>query len=160
MRACRRVSGRGAHQFQRPSRAISEGTSSARTMNASISTPAAVATPICWMKEIEDVMNAPIATASRIAAAVTTAPVRSTPTATASRSLQPAVARLLDAPEQEHAVVGREREDERGGDEEVGRLDAAVAGVAEQALEAAVLEDERDDAERATRPSARSSRSP
>ena len=58
-------------------------------MKASISTPAAVATPICWMKEIEDVMNAPIATASRIAAAVTTAPVRSTPTATASRSVSP-----------------------------------------------------------------------
>ena len=69
---------------------------------------------------------------------------------------EPAVARLLDPPEQEDAVVGREREDERGGDEEVGRLDAAVAGVAEQALEAAVLEDEREDAERRRRRSARS----
>ncbi len=58
-------------------------------MKASIRTPAAVATPICWMNEIEDVMKAPIATASRIAAAVTTAPVRSTPTATASRSDSP-----------------------------------------------------------------------
>ena len=59
-------------------------------MNASIRTPAAVATPICWMNEIDEVMKAPIATASRIAAAVTTAPVRSTPTATASRSPIPA----------------------------------------------------------------------
>ena len=45
-------------------------------MNASISTPVAVATPICWMNEIELVLKAPIATASRIAAAVTTRPVR------------------------------------------------------------------------------------
>ena len=131
-----------------PSRAISDGTSSARTMKASIRTPAAVATPICWMKEIEEVMKAPIATASRIAAAVTTAPVRSTPTATASLSLSPPSRASLMRPEQEHAVVGREREHERGGDQEVGRLDAAVGRVAEQALEAPVLEDEREDAER------------
>ena len=45
-----------------------------------------MATPICWMNEIDEVTKAPIATASRIAAAVTTAPVRSRPTATASRS--------------------------------------------------------------------------
>ncbi len=124
-----------------------EGTSRARTMKASIRTPAAVATPICWMKEIEEVMNAPIATASRIAAAVTTAPVRSRPTATASRSELAVWRASLIRPEQEDAVVGREREHERGGDEEVGRLHAAVGGVAEQALEAAVLEDEREDAE-------------
>ena len=75
-RPCRRRSGRGDHQFQRPSSAISDGTSSVRTTNASISTPVAVATPICWMNEIELVLKAPIATASRIAAAVTTRPVR------------------------------------------------------------------------------------
>ena len=125
-------------------------------MKASISTPVAVATPICWMKEIEDVMKAPIATASRIAAAVTTAPVRSTADGDGLAIAEPAVARLLDPAEQEDAVVGREREHERGGDEEVGRLDAAVAGIAEQALEAAVLEDERDDPERGADASARS----
>ena len=48
-----------------------------------------MATPICWMNEIELVLKAPIATASRIAAAVTTAPVRWTPIATDSRSPTP-----------------------------------------------------------------------
>ena len=35
-------------------------------MNASIRTPAAVATPICWMKEIEDVMMNEVCDASRV----------------------------------------------------------------------------------------------
>ena len=55
-------------------------------MKASIRTPNAVAMPICWMNEVEHVLKDPIATASRIAAAVTTAPVRCRPIATASRS--------------------------------------------------------------------------
>ena len=131
-RPWRRRSGLGDHQFHLPSSAISDGTSSVRTMNASSSTPVAVAIPICWMNEIELVENAPMATASRIAAAVTTRPVRATPTADRLALGLAVVARLLDAAEQEHAVVGREREHERGGDEEVGRLDAAVGGVAEQ----------------------------
>ena len=88
-RACRRRSGFGDHQFHLPSSAISEGTSSERTMNASIRTPNATAMPICWMNGIALVENAPIATASRIAAAVTTRPVRAMPIATASRSLSP-----------------------------------------------------------------------
>ena len=58
-------------------------------MNASTSTPVAVATPICWMNEIELVLKAPIATAIRIAAAVTTRPVRARPVATASSSGSP-----------------------------------------------------------------------
>ena len=58
-------------------------------MKASISTPVAVATPICWMNEIELVLKTPIATARRIAAAVTTRPVRASPSATASRSPAP-----------------------------------------------------------------------
>ena len=53
-----------------------------------LAAPAAVATPICWMNEIDEVTKAPMATASRIAAAVTTAPVRSSPRATASRSVR------------------------------------------------------------------------
>ena len=40
-------------------------------------------------------------------------PVRSSPTATASESASAAVARLLDAREQEDAVVGRETEADR-----------------------------------------------
>ena len=78
-RSCRRRRPRGDHQFHRPSSAISDGTSSERTMNASSSTPVATATPISWMKEIELVLNAPMATASRIAAAVTTRPVAAEP---------------------------------------------------------------------------------
>ncbi len=46
----------------------------------------ATATPISWMKEIELVLKAPIAAASRTAAAVTTRPVAPSPSAIASRS--------------------------------------------------------------------------
>ena len=60
-RACSRASGRGAHQFHRPSSAISDGTSSARTMNASISTASAVPTPSSLMNTTSEVANAPIA---------------------------------------------------------------------------------------------------
>ena len=42
IRACSRASGRGAHQFHSPSSFISDGTSSARTIVASISTASAV----------------------------------------------------------------------------------------------------------------------
>ena len=45
MRACRRRSGRGAHQFHLPSSSISDGTSSARMIVASISTASAVPSP-------------------------------------------------------------------------------------------------------------------
>ena len=148
IRPCRRRSGRGDHQFQRPSSAISDGTSSVRTMNASTSTPVAVATPICWMNEIELVLKAPIATASRIAAAVTTRPGAGEADGDRLVVRQPAVARLLDPPEQEHAVVGREREHDRGGDEEVARLDAAVGRVAEQAGQVAALVDQHERRER------------
>ena len=113
-------------------------------MNASIRTPAAIAMPICWMNGIELVENAPMATASRIAAAVTTRPVRGDADGDGLALGLAAVARLLDAAEQEHAVVGGEREDQRRGDQEVGRLDAAVGRVAEQALEAAVLVDQHE----------------
>ena len=74
--SCSRRNGRGDHQLASPSSAISDGTSSERTTSASSRTPNAVAIPICWMNEIWLVANAPIATASRIAAAVSTRPVR------------------------------------------------------------------------------------
>ena len=81
--------GRGAHQFQRPSSSISDGTSSARTIDASISTAKAVPTPFSLMKMICEVANAPIAMLNSTAAAVTIRPVRSRPTATASRFGRP-----------------------------------------------------------------------
>jgi hypothetical protein len=49
---------------------------------------------------------------------------------------------LLDAPEQEHAVVGGEREHDRRGDDEVGRFHPAIGGEAEQPGQVAVLVDE------------------
>src|SRR5436190_12063972 len=75
-RSWSRRRGRGAHQFQWPSSAISEGTSSARTIVASISTARAVPTPSSLMNTICDVAKAPSATQNRIAAAVTMRPVR------------------------------------------------------------------------------------
>jgi len=45
-RLCRLLSGAGAHQFGRPSRAIREGTSRALTMKASIKTVAAQDGPV------------------------------------------------------------------------------------------------------------------
>ncbi len=86
----RRRSGAGAHQFHLPSSSISEGTSSARMMVASISTASAVPSPFSLMKMISEVTKAPIAIENRSAAAVTIRPVRSRPIATASESLAPA----------------------------------------------------------------------
>jgi hypothetical protein len=76
IRSCRRRNGFGAHQFHEPSSSISEGTSSARMIDASISTASAVPTPSSLMNTSLDVANAPIATANRTAAAVTMRPVR------------------------------------------------------------------------------------
>jgi len=67
-----------------PSSAISEGTSSARMIDASISTANAAPTPSSLMNTISETANAPIATANRTAADVTRRPVRSRPIATAS----------------------------------------------------------------------------
>ena len=56
---------------------------------ASSATATAVPTPSSWMNEIPEVANVPIATQNRSAAAVTTRPVRSSPSATASRFSSP-----------------------------------------------------------------------
>ena len=56
---------------------------------ASSATATAVPTPSSWMNEIPEVANVPIATQNRSAAAVTTRPVRSIPSATASRFSRP-----------------------------------------------------------------------
>ncbi len=75
-----RRSGAGAHQFHLPSSSISDGTSSARTIDASIRTASAVPMPSSLMNTSLEVANAPIATANSSAAAVTMRPVRSSPT--------------------------------------------------------------------------------
>jgi enoyl-CoA hydratase/carnithine racemase len=87
--ACSRRSGAGDHQFHSPSSAISAGTSSARITNASIKTAAAVPSPSSLMKTTCEVANAPRATATMIAPAVTTRPVCCKPAATASRLASP-----------------------------------------------------------------------
>ena len=71
-----RLSGPGAHQFQSPSSAISEGTRSARTTVASSSTPTACPTAICFMKNTELTPKARKTTAIMTAAAVITRYVR------------------------------------------------------------------------------------
>ena len=58
-----------------------------------------------------------------------------------------AVTRLLDAREEEDAVVGREAERHREQEQGLGGFEAALAVVAEEALEAAVLEDQDEDPE-------------
>ena len=83
---------------------------------ASSATATAVPTPSSWMNEIPDVAKVPIATQNRSAAAVTTRPVRSRPSATASRFCEAPVARFLDPGEEEDRVVGRQAE--RGGAEQ------------------------------------------
>jgi hypothetical protein len=53
---------------------------------------------------------------------------------------------FLDPGEEEDAIVGGEAEDDREEQEQLGRFEATLAGVAEQALEPSVLEDEDEDA--------------
>ena len=62
--------------------------------------------------------------------------------------LGPRVVRLLDARQQEHRVVGGQAERQRAEQDRLGQVQGADAVVAEQALQAAVLEDPHQDAER------------
>ena len=90
IRVCRRRSGFGAHQFQLPMSAISAGTSSALTMLASTATASAAPRPSCFGEEQRQMLSsAPIATQNSSAAAVTMRPVRSIPSAIASRLGRP-----------------------------------------------------------------------
>lgn len=79
---------------------MSDGTSSARMIDASISTAKAAPMPSSLMSTIEDVANAPIATANSSAAAVTIRPVRSSPIATPSE---------LDAPASRASLIRKSR---------------------------------------------------
>ena len=96
------------------------------------------------MKTICEVAKAPIPMQISTAAIVTTRPVRSRPSATASRFEAPASRASLIRVEQEDAVVGRDPEGEREQDQRLGEVERAWAVVAEQALEASVLEDEHE----------------
>ena len=69
---------------------MSDGTSSARTIEASSRTASAVPIPSSLMNTIWEVANAPTATANSRAALVTMRPVRSSPSATASEFGAPA----------------------------------------------------------------------
>ena len=107
---------------------------------ASSATATAVPTPSSWMNEMPDVANVPIATQKSSAAAVTMRPVRSSPSATASRFVEAAVARLLDPREEEDRVVGREAERGRAEQDRLRRLEPGEAR--------APLEHEHEDPER------------
>ena len=65
---------------------MSDGTSSARTTVASSATASAVPMPSSLMMTMRDVANAPMAMQKSNAAAVTTRPVRCSPSATDSLS--------------------------------------------------------------------------
>ena len=78
-RSWSRRSGPGAHQLASPSSRISDGTSSARTMVASIRTPRAMPTAICFMKKTGLTAKAANTTAIIKAAALMIRPVRATP---------------------------------------------------------------------------------
>ena len=120
----------------------------ADTIVASISTASAVPTPSSLMKTICEVAKAPIATQNSSAAAVTMRPVRSSPSATASRVGRAAVVRLLDAREQEDAVVGGEPEGDREQQDRLGRLEARRCSGSRAGPEVAVLEDQHEQPER------------
>ena len=80
---------------------MSEGTSSARTIVASMRTASAIPTPISLTMMICEVAKAPTAMQKRRAAAVMMRPVRSSPMATASWLGDSRVPGFLDAGEQE-----------------------------------------------------------
>ena len=114
---------------------------------ASISTATAVPKPSSLMKMICEVTKAPIATANSSAAAVTIRPGALEADRDRLAVVVAAVARLLDPRQQEDAVVGREPEGDREQQQRLRRFEPALARVAEQALEAAVLEDQHQDPE-------------
>jgi hypothetical protein len=74
----------GAHQFQSPISRIVAGTSSPRTIVASIRTARARPNPILLMITMSATMNAPKTTTMIAAAPVITVAVRSSPRATAA----------------------------------------------------------------------------
>ena len=148
IRSCSRASGRGAHQFHSPSSFISDGTSSARTIVASISTASAVPEPELLdedhLRRHERADRD--AEQDRGRGHDPAGPLQ--PDGHRLVVGQPAVARLLDPREQEHAVVGREPERDREQQDRLRGLQRALARVAEQALQPAVLEDQLEDPER------------
>ena len=102
-------SGAGAHQFQSPSSRISEGTSSARTSVASTSTAKPIPTPSCLTKTIRDVQRPHGRTEQQRRGGDDPPGALQAPRDRLLVRLA-GVVELLDACEQEHAVVGRERE--------------------------------------------------
>ena len=97
--------------------------------------------PITLTSTIDDVANEPTATQKSTAAAV----IDPAGALEAERDrlavLEAVVVRLADPREQEDAVVGREPERDRKEQHRLGQLERALAAVAEDALEPAVLED-------------------
>ena len=156
-RSWRRRSGRGAHQFHSPNRRISEGTSRARTIVASSSTPTAIADRDLLHEEDgadaegeEDDGDRQRGRGDHAAGAAD--PDR--------HRLLVAVAEvvlLLDPRHHQHRVVGGEAEDDGEEEDQAGHLDRGRAGVVEEAVEPALLEGEDDDARASRRASARSS---
>ena len=120
-----RASGRGSHQFHRPSSCIAAGTSARRTIVASTAIATAAPRPICWI-DGRPVPTKIMNTATMISAALEIVrALLASPSATASPGVAGRLVALADAAEEEHLVVHRQAEhdgqDERRGD----RLDLA-----------------------------------
>ena len=146
-RAWRRARGAGAHQLRSPSSFISEGTRRARTIVASIRTARAVPMPTSLTKMISRSRRADGDHEQQRGGGDDAAGALQ-----ADRDglvvLRAGVERLLDAREQEDAVVRGQAERDRQQHERLRDLQRALRLVAQQRLEPAVLEDEHEQAER------------
>ena len=116
---------RGRYQFQSPSSFIAAGSSTARTIVASIRIAAARPKPSCFMSTVESVTKIANTATITVAAAVTTPAVDLIPCATAS-SVEAAVVGLPDAAQDEHVVVHREAEEDHEHEQREPRGDRPV----------------------------------
>ena len=122
------------------------GSSTARTIVASIRIAAARPTPSCFISWSEPVAKAPNVTTMTAAALVMTPAVLLMPWATALLRGHAAVDQLADPAQDEHVVVHREAEQDHEQEQRQPGRDAADRREPERLLTVAVLEDQRQHA--------------
>ena len=141
----------GSHQLQWPNSFIAVGTSSERTIVTSIRIAAARAKPNCCSPTIDPATN-PMNAANMIRpAAVTSRPVFSRPTTTASSFEAPVVPLLAHPADEEHLVVHREAEEHREQHHRDPALDLVVRDQAERLAPAPLEDDDEQPVRRADR---------
>ena len=121
--ATSRSSQAGIHQFQRPSRRIVAGTSSARTTVASRATAIAIPIPSALISTMSANANEAATTTTISAAEVTIRPLRSSPRGDGLGVVAGPVPDLLHPRQQEDLVVHRQPEQDAEQDHRLGRLD-------------------------------------